>query len=244
MKHVLATTLATLAALPAVAAGGDGTPMPIATDPVAMACGAGTATAVPGGFVVTKQCDLATISGLGSTLGAADANANAFAAIHAAGGPACYTSHDSGTYVESGTVWSFNCGPRIVYGIGNTVTDTGTNALEMARIYADTGVSCYSHYTSISAFEGGLMIDYICQNGGTITGIGSTLTAAAANAVDFAQLGATAARRCSSDPTAIVLLPGGYELTVYCRGGSPYIVQAFGSTATEAGQNAFVAASL
>lgn len=92
-------------------------------------------------------------------------------------------------------------------------------------------------------FPGGHIVERTC-NSRLIAGVGSNLTAAQSNLSNFTTLMPAKACRAGSDP--IAQFAGGYRTTLQCTDiyGAGYHVSGVGSTATDAGQNAFTFAQL
>lgn len=197
----------------------------------AASCTTGSWTAVGGGFISSKQCDGRAVSGYGSQLAHAQANAVQFGDLGAATGTYCSLWPTQARGIGGGYMADFSCTRGAITGIGSTTTDAGTNALGFAQVSAVGGRRCTIVANDIWAIGGGYIANFSCG----VAGLGSTVTAAGANALGFAQLEAAGGRRCSLHSTNVWAVGGGYVAHFSC---GPALISGAGSTATDAAANA------
>jgi hypothetical protein len=159
-------------------------------------------TGGPGAFVAKYVCrrtdstggpisSSANAGGIGGTLTDAGTNALGFAQLFAATNLRCEPSEV--VVVPGGYVSAFSCrdpnatgGPLNTFaktgGIGMTSTDAGINNLGFAEVYAAVGNRCYTKQSDIKISGPGFEVKYTCT-GSNVTGYGSTLTSAGADAL-------------------------------------------------------------
>jgi hypothetical protein len=229
-------TLGMVASINIAAAGSVGTGVDArSVVPLTMNCSLYSSVLFAGGYLIEKSCGgtFRLVSGLGSTISDADSNAEEFGKIAESGGRRCHTDI---TYIKSfpgGYYADFSCsGGGTFTGIGTTATDTGISVLNFVKHEAVTGQKCSTDITRIKAFPGGYLVDFRCAS--SISGVGTTATAAANNALDFAELSAISGGNCTTDITAIRAFPGGYQVN-HCNGA----ISGIGTSATDAAENAF-----
>ncbi len=219
------------------------------------ACGSPTTTILPGIFIVRRSCDGTSVSGIGTTLDDAVTNVNAFAALLDQGLRCNYSSFapTPGTFDVD-----FTCSKRdgneggigragYIGGVGTTATDAGTNGLGFAQLYlASNGYRCSA--SELEVLPGGFVTDFGCSfpntSGGigrasTVSGIGSTSTDAAQNALGFAELAASIDQRCSTSIGSVRIRNLAFEVDFTCTGAR---VTGYGSTLTSAGRDALLQA--
>ncbi|WP_149196258.1 hypothetical protein [Luteimonas suaedae] len=200
-----------------------------------------------GGYLVTFSCQpqlSREISGLGQTLTDAGINAAGFGEVNALGGRSCKLYDSDVKDFPGGFVATFQCAGSVhlpISGVGANLTDAGKNALGFARVEAEGGHRCTSYTSYVEYFPGGYLIKFSCP-GATrvnVSGVGTTSSDAAANALDFAMYEAMGGRECEAYSSGVKIVAGGYEVRFSCGSGT---VTGYGSTATKAGQDAFVKA--
>lgn len=205
-------------------------------------------TMLVGGFAVTRCYDGKSVGGIGTTLDAALANANAMSGLLSQGVRCVYASYDAG---PGAYLVSFGCSKEgvnlgrssTIGGLGTTLTDAGNNVLGFAQLYgASNGYRCNVDTPQI--VMGGYIAKFGCgyANDGSprassINGIGSTATDAGVNNLDFAELAATGLK-CATGLSQISL-PGPYKVIYSCSGRN---LTAYGMTLTSAGWDALLQA--
>ncbi|MFD1296160.1 hypothetical protein ACFQ4Q_05875 [Lysobacter gummosus] len=200
----------------------------------AAACGTATSQLFDGGAIATRYCDGWPVNGLGTTLADASQNAGGFSAFIPKGYSCLLNTGNIGKY-PGGFRASFQCGGKIISGVGSTATDTGNNALGFAQLDAAAGSHPCLHQTGdMTQFVGGFRANFQC-NGAVLSGMGSTATDAGRNALGFAELHAAGGGACLSPNGGVRLVSGYFEVTFYCDGR---VVKGIGSTVTTAGQDA------
>ena len=250
-KHCLlaaALASASLIASPTShAAGPDVNPM--------ASCSSPTTTIQPGIFIVRRSCDGTIVGGIGTTLDEAVTNVNAFATLLDQGLRCNYSSFEPtpGTFdVDFACSKTDGSGSGLGYanyisGVGTTATDAGVNALGFAQLYtASNGYRCRG--AQLDPLVGGFITDFSCSfpntsgqigYAGRISGIGSTSTDAAQNALEFAELAVSTDRRCTTSRASVKLNGLAFEVRFSC--GNRTVV-GYGSTLTSAGRDALLQA--
>lgn len=205
-------------------------------------------TMLVGGFAVTRCYSGKSVGGIGTTLDAAVANANAMSGLLAQGVKCVYSAYDAG---PGAYLVKFGCSKEginlgrssTIGGLGTTLTDAGNNVLGFAQLYgASNGYRC--NVDTPQVVLGGYISKFGCgypddgaPRASTINGIGSTATDAGANNLDFAELAATGLK-CGTGSNQISL-PGPYKVMYSCSGHS---LVAYGMTLTSAGWDALLQA--
>lgn len=208
--------------------------------PQGASCSTGSSSIFPNGYVVTKTCNGQAVAGIGTVLMAADTNASSFGQVGAMGGRYCSITTSGIQIFPGGYLADFYCDGLTISGVGADATDTGINALGFAQVEASGGRRCSTSTSSIHSFPGGYVSDFFCS-GLTISGLGSTATDSARNALGFAQVDADGGRRCSISTSSISTFPGGYVADFSCSG---LPISGIGTTPSDTGNNALAFAQV
>lgn len=238
MKHVGIALVSAVLALPLVAQAAPAEIVGPASSTMAT-CGSITSqSAFPGGFRINRKCDGLTVSGIGTTLNDAFANASDFGSLLPGTRCTAFSSSDVDGF-PGGYRLSFDCGTRFVAGYGTTATDAGNNAFGFAEIYASTGVSCRSRSTDYDAFPGGFRVALQCNTGSqvpeSISGVGMTVSDAGDVALGFAEIVATTGNSCYVGSYGVKLDGLVYKVSYTCDTST---VVGYGSTSTAAALDA------
>ena len=189
---------------------------------------------VSGGYRVTLTCNNKRVDGLGTTL--TDVGNNLYLLADVAGDTGLYCGYTVVGAPVGGYRLEQSCNNLRVDGYAGTLTGAGSNGAAFARLAGQFGVYCYT--ATFQSVGGGFRIGLAC-NSRAVAGAGNTVTDAANNMYNFANLFATTGRYCGG--AGYENVPGGKRVTMTCYPTGGYRIGE-GATITIAAQNAYYAA--